>query len=376
MWTINPTLDTDFADLGQTWSTPTPIRVKIGNGSGQNSRQLALVFGGGYDPDQDTQGDYSVDTVGAGIYIVDALSGNLLWQAAEANANLNLPDMTNSIASDIRALDLTNDGLVDRLYASDLGGRVWRIDLTNGQNANDLAAGGVIASLGGAVNQVSAQNRRFYYAPDVALVTTKLGRYMHIGIGSGYRAHPLETVTQDSFYAIRDHVPFGRLTQTDFDSLTPVTDAILENVTIKLNPTLGLTSPGWKIDLGPGEKVLAESRTFADTVYFTTFTPGANTNPCLPGAGLNKLYAVNVVDGSPVNNMDGVGQDNNLTVEDRVRSLAQGGIAPEIVFLFPDPKSCTSGDCDAVYGFVGLEGIGDLSLPPYVRTYWEQAGSE
>jgi hypothetical protein len=153
-------------------------------------------------------------------------------------------------------------------------------------------------------------------------------------------------------------------------------------VTTDITPNMAPGDPGWKIqlsaggELGTGEKVLSESRTFADTVFFTTFTPGANVNPCQPGQGLNKLYAVSVVDGRPVNNLDGVGSDSDLTVDDRVQDLAMGGIAPEIVFLFPDPNACTTGDCQMVYGFVGLEGIGNLNLPPYVRTYWEQAGSE
>ena len=376
MWTQNPG---GLPGQGESWSTPTPIRVNI-SGAGQNARKLALVFGAGYDTRQDN-GGYAADSFGKGIFIIDALSGDLLWQAADTGANFNSARMTNSFVADIRALDITNDGYTDRLYASDLGGQVWRFDLTNGQSANSFATGGVIATLGGAADSVTAtENRRFYYAPDAALVTTRYGRFMHVGIGSGYRAHPLDTVTEDRFYALRDFYPFSKMTQAQYDSFTPLTDADIQDVTDNVAPNLAPNAAGWRLELRLdgwiGEKVLSESRTFADTVYFTTFTPGANTNPCQPGAGLNKLYAVNVVDGSPVNNMDGVGQDTDLTVDDRVRSLAQGGIAPEIVFLFPDPKSCTSGDCDAVYGFVGLEGIGDLSLPPYVRTYWEQAGSE
>jgi type IV pilus assembly protein PilY1 len=203
---------------------------------------------------------------------------------------------------------------------------------------------------------------------------------MHIGLGSGYRAHPLDKELRDRFYAIRDYNPFRKLTQDEYNAITPLTDTSLQDVTNDVTPNLAPNANGWKIELNQGgwigEKVLSESRTFADTIYFTSFTPGANTNPCQPGQGLNKLYAVSVIDGRPVNNLDGVGSDTELSIEDRVQSLAMGGIAPEIVFLFPDPTSCTSGDCQTVYGFVGLEGIGNLGLPPYVRTYWEQAGSE
>jgi type IV pilus assembly protein PilY1 len=381
MWSLSAA---DLPGLGQTWSTPTPMRVKIGSGVGQNPKLLALAFGAGYDTLQDN-GPYVEDTQGNGIFIIDALSGNRLWHAGSSGStNFTSDDFTNAIVSDIRALELSRDGLTDRLYATDLGGQVWRFDLWNGESADNFATGGVIASLGGVANQTDPiENRRFYYAPDAALVTRGAGnRFMHLGVGSGYRAHPLDKSDADRFYAIRDFNPFSRLTQAEYDAITPVLDGDLVDVTTDVTPSIAPGDPGWKIQLssggltGTGEKVLSESRTFADTVFFTTFTPGANVNPCQPGQGLNKLYAVSVVDGRPVNNLDGVGSDDDLTVDDRVQDLAMGGIAPEIVFLFPDPNTCTTGDCQMVYGFVGLEGIGNLNLPPYVRTYWEQAGSE
>jgi type IV pilus assembly protein PilY1 len=279
-------------------------------------------------------------------------------------------------------LDLNNDGYADRFYASDTGGRVWRLDITNGNGANTLAAGGVFAELGAAGLAVPdlGNTRRFYYAPDTAVITTSAMRFMHVGIGSGYRAHPLDRDNQNAFYALRDKNTFNKLTQAQYDVLPPITPADLVDVTDDPNPNIAAGLPGWKIELRDGgwigEKVLSESRTFADRVFFTTFTPKASDNPCLPGLGVNKLFIVNAVDGSPVTNLDGVGGDDDLTVEDRVFSLSQGGIAPEIVFLFPGDEACKGGDCDRVYGFVGVEGIGGLDLPPFVRTYWSQENTE
>ncbi len=381
MWSLSAA---DLPGLGQTWSTPTPMRVKIGDGGAQNENLLALAFGAGYDTAQDS-GPYTEDAQGNGIFIIDALSGNRLWHAGSSgNPNFGSADLTHSIVSDIRALELSTDGLSDRLYATDVGGQIWRFDLWNGEPAENFATGGVIASLGGAANQTDpVENRRFYYAPDAALVSRGAGnRFMHLGVGSGYRAHPLDRTNADRFYAVRDFNPFSKLTQAEYDAITPLSDGDLVDVTNDATPSIAPGDPGWKIALsaggetGTGEKVLSESRTFADTVFFTSFTPGANVNPCQPGQGLNKLYAVSVVDGRPVNNLDGVGSDDDLTVDDRVKDLVMGGIAPEIVFLFPDPDTCTTGDCQMAYGFVGLEGIGDLNLPPYIRTYWEQADTE
>jgi len=321
--------------------------------------------------------------MGTGIYIVDALSGNLLWRTGpDPQASLRLTSMNNSIPGDVRVLDMNNDFFADHIYATDTGGRVWRIDLRNGNTAGTLATGGVIATLGGTTVAKPTPDsiRRFYNAPDTAVVRDKTSTYLHIGIGSGYRAHPLDESIHDNFFSVRDYRPFRLLTQTEFNAITPVTMASLVDVTDDLNPTIPPGAAGWRIELRKpawmGEKVLSESRTFSDTVFFTTYTPSGNANACLPGRGLNKLYAVNVKDGRPVVNLDGVGSDQPLTLEDRVRNLAQGGIAPEIVFLFPDPNSCTSGDCEPVYGFVGLEGIGGLNLPPFIRTFWNEAGTE
>ena len=239
-----------------------------------------------------------------------------------------------------------------------------------------------VATLGGTTVAKPAAEavRRFYYAPDTALIRDGSGTYLNIAIGSGWRAHPLDETVHDQFFSVRDYKPYRLLTQAEFGAITPATVNSLVNVTTTLNPVIPPGAAGWRIELNQpawqGEKVLAESRTFADTVFFTTYTPTGNPNPCLPGRGVNKLYAVNVKDGSPVVNLDGVGSDDPLTLDDRVRTLAQGGIAPEIVFLFPDPNSCTSNDCERVYGFVGLEGIGGLNLPPFVRTFWNQAGTE
>src|SRR5690606_27340601 len=109
--------------------------------------------------------------------------------------------------------------------------------------------------------------------------------------------------------------------QSYYDSLTPITDADLEDITSELDATVPANSPGWKMHLGGnGEKVLAEARTFNNQVYFTTFTPGAGAGgnaDCQPALGSNRLYIVDLLTGAPVNNLDGVGDEDDLTLTDR-----------------------------------------------------------
>ena len=97
--------------------------------------------------------------------------------------------MDYSIPADIRVIDLDGNGLADRMYAADMGGQVWRFDITNGQTAASLVAGGVIAQLGaaGLATPAVSDVRRFYYAPDVAFVNNDDYNFIHVGIGSGHR---------------------------------------------------------------------------------------------------------------------------------------------------------------------------------------------
>lgn len=382
----------DYAGLGQTWSTPLATRVDVsGAAYTNNDEQFVLIFGGGYDTSQDNEA-YSADSLGNGIFMVDAISGALLWRAGGigSGADVIVDEMENAIPGDVRVIDLNQDGFADRMYAADMGGRVFRFDVFNGQSPTSLVTGGMFATLGAAdlaAPPPLSDNRRFYNAPDVSLVNSELAGvppFLNIAIGSGYRAHPLNTGIQDRFYGLRDPNVFTKLTQPEFDAITPITDAALEDVTgtaDQPSPTVPPNARGWKIRLATGEKVLAEARTFSDGVFFTTLTPQApELNSCLPQSQ-NRLYIVDVLDGSAVTNLDGVGNDDNLTVSDRGRDLEQGGIAPEVVFLFPeyDPTACPAGEvCEPPPPecLVGVEKCEpDFTNAP-VRTFWRQDGAE
>ena len=126
-------------------------RINV-SGATQNALQQVLVFGGGYDTVQEN-GPYATDSSGNQIFMVDAVSGNRLWYAgpsSDTSADLRHASMTHSIPGDVRVFDITGDGFADRMYAADMGGRVWRFDIYNGQPRASLVAGGVFASLGNA----------------------------------------------------------------------------------------------------------------------------------------------------------------------------------------------------------------------------------
>jgi type IV pilus assembly protein PilY1 len=180
-----------------------------------------VIIGGGYDNVHDTLPHPSApDTQGAGVYFLDLESGEVLWRAgADVNANLELSDLTRSIPSQIRVIDITGDGFADRMYAADMGGQILRFDITNGNTPDSLVTGGAIAQLGAEGNAPAAfeDTRRFYNTPDVSIFNDNIQdrRFIAISIGSGYRAHPLDNTNSDRFYSIRDKAVFNSLTQFD-----------------------------------------------------------------------------------------------------------------------------------------------------------------
>ncbi len=75
----------------------------------------------------------NADNVGAGISMLDLMTGERLWRAGRANADLVLPTLTRSIPSQIRAIDFSGDGFIDRMYAIDVGGQLFRFDIYSGE---------------------------------------------------------------------------------------------------------------------------------------------------------------------------------------------------------------------------------------------------
>jgi type IV pilus assembly protein PilY1 len=368
------------AEFGQSWSTPTVARIDI-NDPALNADKAVVVIGGGYDVVHDTMPHPSTaDTQGAGIFFLDLQTGSILWRAgSDTGADLELPGMTRSIPSQVRVIDLNGDGLADRMYAADLGGQVLRFDISNGNAPFDLVAGGVVAQLGaeGIPSPVDADTRRFYNTPDVSLFNDNAQnrRFLALSIGSGYRAHPLDNTNTDRFYSIRDKNVFNQMTQAEFDSLVPVKESDLVEVSGTVGAVIGPANAGWKFTLPANQKVLATSTTFDNEVFFVAFSPDSSgANQCMAGVGSNFLYRVSVMNGDPIADLDSImtGQEDAARVSD----LQQGGIAPSPAFLFPSPEDdCTGDACSPPpIGCVGVECFDPGFENNPVRTLWTQDG--
>ena len=377
-----------FPEFGQSWSAPVVARIEVDSNDQTNALDAVLVLGGGYDTTHDAPAHpTSPDLEGAGVHMLDLDTGAMVWRAGrDSGAHLSLTNMTRAIPSRIRVIDLDGDSLADRMYAVDLGGQVWRFDITNGEKTDKLVAGGVIAQLGaeGLSNPGAADTRRFYNTPDVSMFVDnhQERRYLAIGVGSGYRAHPLDNSASDAFFSLRDPAVFNKLTQQQFNSYPVIRNADLVEVAGKFDTVIPANGDGWKFTLPPNEKILADSQTFDDSVYFVSFEPQiSSSDPCQAGLSVNRLYRLNVSNGDPV-----VPDDSSIPITDgvaaddaRIMELEQGGIAPKPVFYFPSPADpkCIGLDCKPrPVACVGVECFDPDFDPRPVRTLWTQNGIE
>ena len=346
---------TGFEKLGQTWSRPTVTKINIGG-----VVKEVLIFGGGYDDSQDSKTLRSPDVVGNAVFIVDADTGALLWQASNNNADLVLPNMQYSIPARISAIDRDTDGLVDHLYVADTGGQIFRIDIHNGEGAANLATGGLLASFSS--DATEANNRRFYYAPDVSEISLADEHYYAVAIGSGYRAHPLNEVIQDQIYMIKDKgvfeldtdgnytLPAIAYTHSDLYDASSHLLTTSDETQRELEVNEFVDKKGWFINMGTGgEKVLASPLILNYRLFFTTYLPAtASASLCAPPTGSSRAYLVELVNGNAVTDLD---KDGNKEHEDRHADLKQTGIAPETKILIEDmlkPVVCLGTECTEI----------------------------
>jgi len=304
LWEIDDDENGDFPDMGQTWSTPQIGMVDLGG-----TETPVAFFGGGYDSGQDND-NFRTDTVGNAIYMIDLLTGKKLWSAGpDSSYNLSLAKMEHSIPAPLRTLDVNLDGYIDRIYTGDMGGRIWRIDLTNGNSASTFAQGGVIANLGAAElnSPAAADIRRFYNQIDVVESRVGAQRYFALNVGSGYRAHPLDRDVDEQFFSVRDFKPFESLKSDDTAFTSPMVIGDLTDITNVLTTAMPYNTKGWRLSmtLAAGEKVLGRSLTIGGAVLFTSFSPGSSASTCKAAKGVNRLYAVSLSEGRPVLNLDG-----------------------------------------------------------------------
>jgi type IV pilus assembly protein PilY1 len=377
--------DSDIAELGQTWSQPKVARVK-------GYANPVLIMGGGYDPAEDSDPAPSSDSMGRAIIVLDAITGDLVWMTAPAcpapsptGPSCTVSAMTRAIPADITLLDRNADGYIDRLYAADVGGNIWRVDLEpagistpSGWQVTELA------SLAGTGNDA----RKFFYPPDVTPTKT----YDAVLVASGDREHPLYSASTtpgtaynviNRFYMVKDpntgdSVPTGwtKITEANLTDVTAATGATPDPT--KLYSLTSTTSGFYVTLMHAGEKAVNAPLTVAGYTYFGTNTPDPNVGTadptkCYPNLGIARGYAINFLTGAGLNDLGYI-------------QFAGGGLPPSPVFglvsistgpntsvitpvLFGGGNQTATTGADSTSS-LGVQKVTPPTLGKRKRTYW------
>ncbi len=186
--TYKTTTNTALAAMGQSWSKPTITSIMY-----KGAAKRVMIVGGGYDMEYEkTAPVISNTTKGRMVYMFDADNGDLIWYAGgdnqstscgsgDTNHGMKMKELY-SVVSRINAVDRDGDGVTDHLYFGDLGGQVWRIDLSKDFGTKDGGCGSYSMLF-------KDTNSRFYEAPNFSVYGYEQPLAV-ISIASGNRSLP------------------------------------------------------------------------------------------------------------------------------------------------------------------------------------------
>lgn len=349
--------DEGYDELGQTWSEAKVARMNI-----EGVATPVLVMGAGYDAEAYDAEPATTASMGRGILVVNASTGDVIWQAGPdpqgADSNESVSDMVHSIPADIAVIDRNRDGYADRFYAVDAGANIWRVDVAN-QDPDDWEVHH-FASLGG----TGADARKFLYVPDVVYGEDDSGPFDAILLGSGDREHPFDTSVDNHFFMLKDRSVgndgSGQSTITLAD-LYDVSDNLVQSSDDTLQATAKaqlLGARGWYFNLDDGEKSVGNAVTAGGSVFFATNQPAPlDSESCSSNLGVARIYVVNFEDGTPVTDLDGIAGDDRS-------SIAIGGGFP------PPPTSVITDIGETVCFGPFCKQPPEVDLDARRREYW------
>ena len=403
-WKIDPS-SIGFSQLGETWSKPVLIPQINGHSN------PVLLFGAGWDPAVEdinplevasvsslgnvtkTDGSTVNRSMGRGVYMVDAITGELIWRVRRNTTDTTLdcqdgtpafcrvPDMNFAIPSDPIVVRNSSGGLPGRAYVGDTGGQMWRLDFASSNKANWTVT--KIASI--ADQSVPAGRRKFLYAPEVV----SQSGFDAILIGTGDREHPFDTTVQNRMYMFKDlGNDSGPQTGVVGNSSPTIVPSALYNATpvsgsSAVNATALAASQGWYVALGTGEKLTGGAIAVFGSVFFGTNQPdsAAGGGSCGANLGIARIYQVGVADAAATGVP--VGSSATATISTIVPG---GGFLPPPAFGIPnipntnpDGSACaTCGSTPTTVMCFGVKCIepGSVKMGSRIRRYWYKDISE
>ncbi|OTG70173.1 pilus assembly protein PilY [Acinetobacter sp. ANC 4218] len=276
--------------MGQSWSKPTITWVNW-----QGKRKLVMLVGGGYDKRYESSVDYNSSEIdeGAGIYMFDADDGTLLWWASSnvgsANSSTNKSyhaNLNKSVVGGIKAIDRNADGITDHLYFGDLGGQLWRVDLSNHINAGVSGSEGenfakhVVRIL----DMSGTDAPRFYSTPTFTIHNSNNTTFGAVSIGSGNLSYPMSAkdnatdavyvvydkdVARRNLMVLKDSISSTELYTKDVKTSASGGTRLIKNV--DGNSFVPLSNGGWYYVPGNSKRILNDPVAIDSDLYVSIF---------------------------------------------------------------------------------------------------------
>ncbi|MCD5330704.1 pilus assembly protein [Chromobacterium piscinae] len=294
----------EFSDTGMGYSYGRPTVARL-NGA---TNAFAVFFGNGYA----SSGNHAI------FYAVNPQTGATL---AKIDLCSSVPAACNSSApqglSEVVAVNSSGNAgaAVDTVYAGDLQGNLWAINVSSSTPANWSARLLFTAT-------DSSGNHQPITAAPVATLNPNFpkqkGMMVYFGTGQLLAQADLTNTNTQAFYAVYDNMSITGLTPSNLlqQTETAITTSVsgFPSTTVSStqynwqspNPPLscvvGKTCPtlyGWYYTLGfagSGARVLTNPQLFAGNVVYTTFTPSSSA--CTAG-GSSFLMASSYATGGP-----------------------------------------------------------------------------
>jgi len=271
------------ANMGDTFSEPVAVRTAAG---------FAVMFGNGYDSPTGTPYLYALNPQSGAVMAKINLCG-----AVPSACDASLPNGLSSIASMSTSGALLS-GNANVVYAGDLQGNLWRVDISNSNPANWSVSVLFQATDPSGTRQPITVTPQATMNP---LAPALPGAMVYFGTGQLLGLPDLSTTLTQTVYGIYDNgtapaTPYTRtsLVQQNITQQS-VTTSSGASTTIRLltsNPVNLPSSRGWFVDLNvagsAGERVVTDPELFNGTLQITTYQPNSNT--CVGGG--NAYYMV------------------------------------------------------------------------------------
>jgi type IV pilus assembly protein PilY1 len=380
----------EFTDstLGETWSEPVVTRVRVeeglvgdvcgaDDGDGNCRERWVAIFGGGYEVTADpNHADFAGSSGNAGwtvrskaIYMVDIATGVVLDKIEYDS--VNNPDMLYSLPSKPAVLDLDFDGFADVVYIGDLGGQVWKWDISaigddsSGSDGiiDNWSHGLFFSTPATGMTGGIRRYRSFFFPPTASLVRGTL----FLGFASGereqldYGGDPSRD-ENNRVYVVKDYFPTGASAFSSIAAESDLTD--ITSIPTDNDPSdLGYMFVG-----NDGEKFVSELIVFAGYVIAVGFEVDAfAADPCEATTGISKLYAFDLDTGQGYF----TGGSPATPMEERYVETGGGMASTPQISIAPDP------DDDKMYIKTSKGRVITIDPPPRPDSgasliYWKQ----